>query len=167
MKLNRKGFMMAEVVVVSVIICTVLVTLYTALVRINNAYDTRNRYYDIDTLYFTEEINYSLISSGLINKLITNGNSVKVTLEGQGIDLNEISSFYNSNNKGETKIYFSLYKKNDVKKLANLTGLNETFKDYITYANDHFDYNEDYEYMLITEMCKTNDDCYYYGLRVR
>ena len=36
MKLNRKGFMMAEVVVVSVIICTVLVTLYTALVRINN-----------------------------------------------------------------------------------------------------------------------------------
>lgn len=167
MKLNRKGFMMAEVVVVSVIICTVLVTLYTALARINNAYDTRNRYYDIDTLYFTEEINYSLISSGLINKLIQNGNSVKVTLEGQGIDLNEISSFYNSNNKGETKIYFSLYKKNDVNKLANLTGLNETFKDYITYANDHFDYNEDYEYMLITEMCKTNDDCYYYGLRVR
>ena len=167
MKLNRKGFMMAEVVVVSVIICTVLVTLYTALARINAAYDTRNRYYDIDTLYFTEEINYSLISSGLINKLIQNGNSVKVTLEGQGIDLNEISSFYNSNNKGETKIYFSLYKKNDVNKLANLTGLNETFKDYITYANDHFDYNEDYEYMLITEMCKTNDDCYYYGLRVR
>ena len=165
--MNRKGFMMAEVVVVSVIICTVLVTLYTALARINNAYDTRNRYYDIDTLYFTEEINYSLISSGLINKLIQNGNSVKVTLEGQGIDLNEISSFYNSNNKGETKIYFSLYKKNDVNKLANLTGLNETFKDYITYANDHFDYNEDYEYMLITEMCKTNDDCYYYGLRVR
>ena len=81
--------------------------------------------------------------------------------------MNEISSFYNSNNKGETKIYFSLYKKNDVNKLANLTGLNETFKDYITYANDHFDYNEDYEYMLITEMCKTNDDCYYYGLRVR
>lgn len=167
MKLNRKGFMMAEVVVVSVIICTVLVTLYTALARINNAYDTRNRYYDIDTLYFTEEINYSLISSGLINKLIQNENSVKVTLEGQGIDLNEISSFYNSNNKGETKIYFSLYKKNDVNKLANLTGLNETFKDYITYANDHFNYNEDYEYMLITEMCKTNDDCYYYGLRVR
>ena len=167
MKLNRKGFMMAEVVVVSVIICTVLVTLYTALARINNAYDARNRYYDIDTLYFTEEINYSLISSGLINKLIQNGNSVKVTLEGQGIDLNEISSFYNSNNKGETKIYFSLYKKNDVKKLANLTGTKETFKDYITYASDHFDYNEDYEYMLITEMCKTNDDCYYYGLRVR
>ena len=49
MKLNRKGFMMAEVVVVSVIICTVLVTLYTSLVRINNAYDTRNRYYDINT----------------------------------------------------------------------------------------------------------------------
>ena len=29
------------------------------------------------------------------------------------------------------------------------------------------DYNEKYEYMLITEICKTGDDCYYYGLRVR
>ena len=95
MKLNRKGFMMAEVVVVSVIICTVLVTLYTALARINNAYDTRNRYYDIDTLYFTEEINYSLISSGLINKLITNGNSVKLNLKDLKINIDEISSFYN------------------------------------------------------------------------
>lgn len=167
MKLNRKGFMMAEVVVVSVIICTVLVTLYTALARINNAYDTRNRYYDIDTLYFTEEINYSLISSGLINTLIKNGNSVEVTLNGQNIYLDEISSFYNSNNKGKIKIYFSLYKKNDVEKLANSTGAKKTFKDYITYATNHFDYTEKYEYMLITEMCKTEDDCYYYGLRVR
>ena len=62
MKLNCKGFMLAEVVVVSVIICTVLVTLYTSLVRINNAYDTRNRYYDINTLYFTEEVNDILIN---------------------------------------------------------------------------------------------------------
>lgn len=167
MKLNRKGFMMAEVVVVSVIICTVLVTLYTALARINAAYDTRNKYYDIDTLYFTEEVNYSLISSGLINTLIKNKNSVELNLEGQNINLDKISFFYSSNNNGKIKIYFSPYKKNDVKKLADSTGTKETFKDYIKYAKDHFDYNEDYEYMLITEMCKTDDDCYYYGLRVR
>lgn len=178
MKLNRKGFMMAEVVVVSVIICTVLVTLYTALARINNAYDTRNRYYDIDTLYFTEEINYSLISSGLINELIRNRNSVKLNLKDLKINIDEISSFYNSNNNGKIKMYFFPYNKEKVKNIAtkldkpeklseDFTGLNETFKDYIKYANDHFDYNEDYEYMLITEMCKTNDDCYYYGLRVR
>ena len=35
MKLNRKGFMMAEVVVVSVIICTVLVTLYSRTDELN------------------------------------------------------------------------------------------------------------------------------------
>ena len=41
------------------------------------------------------------------------------------------------------------------------------FKDYINYLKEHFDYTEKYEYMLITEICKTGDDCYYYGLRVR
>ena len=80
MKLNRKGFMMAEVVVVSVIICTVLVTLYTALARINNAYDTRNRYYDIDTLYFTEEVNDMLIYMGYINEYISTNGSKEVNL---------------------------------------------------------------------------------------
>ena len=80
MKLNRKGFMMAEVVVVSVIICTVLVTLYTALARINNAYDTRNRYYDIDTLYFTEEVNDMLIYMGYINEYISTNDSKEVNL---------------------------------------------------------------------------------------
>ena len=139
MKLNRKGFMMAEVVVVSVIICTVLVTLYTALARINNAYDTRNRYYDIDTLYFTEEVNDMLIYMGYINEYIsTNG----------------------------IKMYFSLYDANSVGLLAGMNS-NTTFKDYISYLKEHFDYNEKYEYMLITEICKTGDDCYYYGLRVR
>ena len=145
---------------------------------VNNLIEELNKYYDINTLYFTEEINYSLISSGLINKLITNGNSVKLNLKDLKINIDEISSFYNSNNNGKIKMYFFPYNKEKVKNIAtkldkpeelseDFTGLNETFKDYIKYANDHFDYNEDYEYMLITEMCKTNDDCYYYGLRVR
>lgn len=80
MKLNCKGFMLAEVVVVSVIICTVLVTLYTSLVRINNAYDTRNRYYDINTLYFTEEVNDILIYMGYINEYISTSESKEVNL---------------------------------------------------------------------------------------
>ena len=70
--------------------------------------------------------------------------------------MNEISSFYNSNNKGETKIYFSLYKKNDVKKLANLTGLNETFKDYIKYLSASTTFKS--SYIMVMERCTTNDD---------
>ena len=97
MKLNRKGFMMAEVVVVSVIICTVLVTLYTALARINNAYDTRNRYYDIDTLYFTEEVNDMLIYMGYINEYISTNNSKEVNLN---------NVFSNDSNFSIFKLFF-------------------------------------------------------------
>ncbi|UKI26843.1 MAG: hypothetical protein L6V91_09005 [Bacilli bacterium] len=55
MRLNKKGFMMAEVVVVSVIICTALVTLYTGINRVSNAYKIRNKYYDINALYMAEK----------------------------------------------------------------------------------------------------------------
>lgn len=169
MKLNCKGFMLAEVVVVSVIICTVLVTLYTSLVRINNAYDTRNRYYDINTLYFTEEVNDILIYMGYINKYISTSESKEVDLS-KNVFSND-SNFYSAYNidtalGGSIKMYFSLYDANSVGSLAGMNS-NTTFKDYISYLKDHFDYDEEYEYILVTEMCKTGDDCYYYGLRVR
>mgnify|MGYP003398930747 FL=1 len=168
MKLNRKGFMMAEVVVVSVIICTVLVTLYTSLVRINNAYDTRNRYYDIDTLYFTEEVNDMLIYMGYINEYISTNDSKEVNLNNVFSNDSNFYSAYNIDTAsgGGIKMYFSLYDANSVGLLAGMNS-NTTFKDYISYLKEHFDYNEKYEYMLITEICKTGDDCYYYGLRVR
>ena len=57
MKIGKKGFMMAEVVVVSVVIATVLVTLFTCLNKVSSAYETRNRYYDVDSLYAAIEIN--------------------------------------------------------------------------------------------------------------
>ena len=47
--------MLAEVVVVSAVISTVLVTMYIAINRVSSAYETRNSYYDIDALFFCEE----------------------------------------------------------------------------------------------------------------
>ena len=44
MKLNRKGFMMAEVVVVSAVIVTVLETLFTGINKVSTAYEKRNKY---------------------------------------------------------------------------------------------------------------------------
>lgn len=164
MKLSCKGFMMAEVVVVSVIICTVLVTLYTSLVRINSAYDTRNRYYDINTLYFTEEINDILIYNNSINEFISSGNSRLVDLNGLS---NNFNSMYDITDSGFIRMYFSLYDKNKISTLKSIVGTTNTFNEYVSYLEDHFDYSDDYEYMLITEMCRNSDDCYYYGLRVR
>lgn len=168
MKLNCKGFMLAEVVVVSVIICAVLVTLYTSLVRINNAYDTRNRYYDINTLYFTEEVNDILIYNGYINEYISTNNSKEIDLSNVFSNDSNFYSAYNIDTAkgGSIRMLFSLYDNSSVEALADMN-INATFKEYISYLKDHFDYDEEYEYILVTEMCKTGDDCYYYGLRVR
>lgn len=61
-KMGKKGFMMAEVVVVSVVVATVLVTLFVGLSRVSSAYELRNRYYDIDALYLSMEANDLLLS---------------------------------------------------------------------------------------------------------
>lgn len=66
MKLNRKGFMMAEVVVVSAVIVTVLVTLFTGINKVSTAYEKRNKYYDITSSQFAIEANNILEEEGLI-----------------------------------------------------------------------------------------------------
>lgn len=65
MKLNRKGFMMAEVVVVSAVIVTVLVTLFTGINKVSTAYEKRNKYYDITSSQFAIEANDILEEEGL------------------------------------------------------------------------------------------------------
>lgn len=167
MRLNKKGFMMAEVVVVSVIICTALVTLYTGINRVSNAYKIRNKYYDINALYMAEKANLYLINTSNIsniNELITKNKSVKIS----DPNLNNITNIYKSNNSDSTtNIYFSMYNKNKINDLTSINGINVTFKDFVTYLDGHLDYNEEYNYIIISEICNDKDDCNYYGLKVR
>lgn len=73
-KMGKKGFMMAEVVVVSVVVATVLVTLFVGLSRVSSAYELRNRYYDIDALYLSMEANDLLLSNNFMETFF-NSNS--------------------------------------------------------------------------------------------
>ena len=49
--MNNKGFMMAEVVVVSAIVMIALAGLYMSYVKIYAIYNERINYYDVNTLY--------------------------------------------------------------------------------------------------------------------
>lgn len=51
MKLNKKGFMMAEVIVVSSVVLIVLTTLYISYNKIFSLYETRLKYEDSNLLY--------------------------------------------------------------------------------------------------------------------
>ena len=61
MKLNRKGFMLAEVVVSASVVAVVLVTMYIGINRMTAAYDKRNRYYDLDAQQVAMEVNDALV----------------------------------------------------------------------------------------------------------
>lgn len=165
MKFGRKGFMMAEVVVVSVVIAVVLITLFTGLNRVSSAYEKRDRYYDIDALYLAMMANDALIENGSINNLINDGTSTIIEAN------DDVNLLLNTYNNDDVNLYFSLYEKGKIDELKDLSTTEETTKEttkeFIDYLKDKFDFNDDYNYVIISEICKNVDDCYYYALKVR
>lgn len=163
MKLNRKGFMLAEVVVSASVVAVVLVTMYIGINRMTAAYDKRNRYYDLDA----QEL--AMVVNDTIRK---NGSSV--TFDNSGILLSgQINSMYS-----ETKELFDLYKNNlkynnNVYIVKNKDGfnniknsnINQSFKDYLDYFISKTNFDENYSYFIVVELEKGSD--YYYTLKVK
>lgn len=141
--MNNKGFMMAEVVVVSAIILVTLVGLYSSYSKIFSLYNQRVDYYDVTTLYELANIrNYSLDT-------LTVG----------------------SNNVDGDIIFF--VDKNDVKnKNINTDSLNQTFKDYLDYLSTSVDFDSlkigesEVTNILIMENCSDENNCKYAYLEV-
>ena len=164
MKLNRKGFMLAEVVVSASVVAVVLVTMYIGINRMTAAYDKRNRYYDLDAQQVAMEVNDTIRNNGS-----------DVTFDNRGILLSEqISSNYS-----ETKELFDLYKNNlkynnNVYIVKNKDGfnniknsnINQSFKDYLDYFISKTNFDENYSYFIVVELEK-GSDYYYYTLKVK
>ena len=160
-KIGRKGFMLAEVIVVAVVIATVLVTIYTGLNNISSAYETRNRYYDIDSLYVAMEINNILMKKSA--STINTTEAMKLS------DNGEIEIFENFYKKTGNVVYSYItpYNKNKIISLKSFNN-NNSFSDYIDYLNGNLDFDADYDYMVVVERRENNnnDDCYYYALKL-
>lgn len=171
-KLNKKGFMLAEVIVVSVVIITVLVTLFTALNRLISAYDIRSTYYDIDAAYLTVEVNDILVSNGYINDIINNGVSDDLYFIMHDVGLRDefdyLQSLFNMYEEYNIICYFSLYTSSDITTLKNKS-THQTFKDYTDYLSGNLVFDDDYTYVIIIEMCEkeNTDSCKHYTLKVR
>jgi len=165
MKLDRKGFMLAEVVVVAVVIATVLVTLFAGLNNVSSAYEVRNRYYDVDSLYAAMEINDILIRENTIDVLLNN--NVSYLLVDNRINL--FMNFYrNISSYDISSSYFVPYNSVKLNELKSMN-INQTFKDYIDYLSGNIDFSDDYNYIIIVERENINDinDCYYYALKLK
>lgn len=147
-KLGRKGFMLAEVVVVSAVISTVLVTMYIAINRVSSAYETRNSYYDIDALFFAEEIN-DLIKD---KELQTDSN----------LKLGNLSTAYQSLGYKEANGYYIT-----PSTLNNTIEGKQTLKDFMSYLKTKLSNDNNYTYIIVSELCTPDDDCRYYALKVK
>lgn len=140
--------MLAEVVVVSAVISTVLVTMYIAINRVSSAYETRNSYYDIDALFFAEEIN-DLIKD---KKLQTDSN-LKLLL-------GDLSTAYQNLGYKANGYYIT------PSTLNNTIEVKQTLKDFMSYLKSKLSNDNNYKYIIVSELCTTDDDCRYYALKV-
>lgn len=140
--------MLAEVVVVSAVISTVLVTMYIAINRVSSAYETRNSYYDIDALFFAEEIN-DLIKD---KKLQTDSNHKLL--------LGDLSTAYQNLGYKANGYYIT------PSTLNNTIEVKQTLKDFMSYLKSKLSNDNNYKYIIVSELCTTDDDCRYYALKV-
>lgn len=155
MKLNKKGFMLAEVVIVASVIATVLVTVYILLNRVSNSYNTRNRYNDIDAMYVAMEINDIIKEDETLN---TNS-----WTELTGNNYNSFKTFYqNSTNNEYTLKSWYVDKTQDINSINTSDDI--SLGNYIAYLNDKLE-GANYNYLVIVKLSKGTDDNYYYALK--
>ncbi len=162
MKLSKKGFMLAEVVIVASVITTVLVFLFISINRMSNAYDKRNKYYDIDAMYAAMEVNNILIRNNDIKRYLENNNDyIKFINNQENQDVNLYSDFYLNTGYDLTGVYYVKSSLVSIKELSNSTNNDLYLSDYLDYLEDSIPF-DNYKYLIIVELSKEDDDVYFY-----
>ncbi len=152
MKLNKKGFMMAEVVVVSAIILIFLAGLFVSYNQIYGSYKSRVRYYDSVALYRLAYYRDMLIDNHEIANVLNETRNNKIT---------DITNFDND------KVYIIYNNKSNLigNELDDISDINETYKDYIKFLSTSIELKNS-DYVMVIERCNTADDCKYAYLEV-
>lgn len=143
MKLNKKGFMMAEVIVVSSIVLITLTSLYMSYNKIYSTYKKRINYYDVSIIYDLDQIRRNPAideptnNTKIENDVISEPNTTvyAITLP---ITDNKITDLSQEN-----------------------TTFNTTFNEYLKYLKNSITVNN-CNYILVMEKCdEANKGCKY------
>ncbi|MEI3529959.1 MAG: hypothetical protein V8Q75_02660 [Bacilli bacterium] len=147
-KLNNKGFMLVEILVVSVFISTVLVVLFVQFKKINKSYEVSFNYNTVDGLYLLDNVKRKIGSQ--ISNYTTEINDTKKYKDFYSTLCP--SSTYECNmikEMGIQKLYLARKDaKDDMLNDKSDEDLTITFKDYLKYMSFKV-YNTDY--FLIAE----------------
>lgn len=170
--MNNKGFMMAEVVVVSAIVMVTIVGLYQSYNKLYSTYNTRIDYYDSTTLYRLGYYRDILIENNLLKidketgNLYINNNDVSNTKVVDIYSSNGNTMFSLSENELQPNVTDTVFliktnKSSDKFKingteLNSNVGINLTFKDYLSYLSTSTTFES--SYIMVMERCTSNDD---------
>lgn len=149
MKMNNKGFMMAEVVVVSAIVLVALTSLYASYSKIYSLYRTRLNYNDVQTFY---RLTYyrDCLKNG--SELFTDGSSKNISIDSVKVDDDENTSIYLFNGSID----------------LGIDGINDSYKDYLRYLNSIMENKADINYILTMEKCDSDkDNCKYAYIEIK
>ena len=184
-KLNCKGFMMAEVIIVSTVILGTLVGLYTIFNKMYIVYTERSYYYNVDAVYAGESIYKYLVSSDkfveALKKIekqdsepVASRNYKIIEETEEGTKCNDIeknicdglSTTYEIKNATIFPYNSTAVNKDN----SNVSGFDVRFKDYLDYLNTSLNFKEKdeideekqkFNYIIIVEL--ENGDYQYFG----
>ena len=139
MKLNKKGFMMAEVIVVSSIVLITLTSLYISYNKIYSTYKKRINYYDVSIIYDLDQIRRNTaIDEPTNNTKIKKDSESNTTVYAIPLTGNKIT---------DTN--------------TNLSQENTTFNEYLKYLKNSITVNN-CNYILVMEKCdEAKKECKY------
>lgn len=157
MKIDKKGFLLAEVVIVSTVILTIMTTLYSSYAKMNSVYKIRNNYYNIDTLYSTYNLKNYLLDEMYLNEILSETNTNILTFVPQTDEL--FQALISSSN---IESAYCL-KKDKLDEFINNNDqeVTNTMKDYLNYLKSQDNYQTSNDHLLIVE--RLSDDNYYYS----
>lgn len=145
--MNNKGFMMAEVVVVSAIVMVTLVAIYVSYNKIFTLYNQRIDYYDATTLYKLGEIRDNSHAAELME------------WKTRGISKEPYS-------QADLTLYYTT-KDDIVNKQLETAAINKTYQEYLEYLSDGVELRDDvYGYLILENCGKGIDNCKYAYLEV-
>lgn len=131
MKLNKKGFMMAEVIVVSSIVLITLTSLYISYNKIYSTYKKRINYYDVSIIYDLDQIRRNVVIDAPTN-------NTKINIK---------------DSESNTTVYAIPLTGNKITDTnTNLSQENTTFNEYLKYLKNSITVNN-CNYILVMEKC--------------
>lgn len=163
---NNKGFMLAEVVIVSAVLITTLVSLYAGFAKVYKAYEERSSFFDTDSIYALKSIEDTLIDEGLFNNIINEINTSNYVsyLAENLTDDSYINSYLKEllGNYNIEYFYITKYDNASLTTIIESDANNIIFNDFLKHLQKNLTFDNNYNYIFLS---KTKDGRFAY-LRV-